>query len=364
MKKAPSTPKAPISQKALAAYLQLSPSTVSLVLNNAPLAAAIPEQTRLRVLEAAKRFDYRPDLYAKYLYSKRSYTVAVLLPEVGQGFSAAILGGIDDALVREKFFYFVANHHSDEELIREYPRQLTQRGVEGFIVINTPIHHPLGRPTVSIGNQPLVDGMARIMLDNRRGGWLAAEHLIESGHRQIAVIKGHAWRPASSERWRGISSAAKSRGITIDPRLVKQLPSKGKAHEPSTAEEGYFCTRELLNKKVHFTALIAFNDFSAIGAIRAFHEAGVRVPQDVSVVGFDDIQGAAYQIPGLTTLRQPLSHMGELAGSRLLKMISGEDTDAPDMMVEPELIIRESTRPLVPPRDLTIRKMMNSHSSL
>jgi DNA-binding LacI/PurR family transcriptional regulator len=339
-------PLVPISQKALAAYLHLSPSTVSLVLNNAPLAAAIPEQTKRRVLEAAKEFDYRPDLYAKYLFSKKSYAVAVLLPEIGEGFSAAILGGIDDALVQKKYAFFIANHHADKNLIREYPRQLVQRAVEGFILINTPITEPLSRPTVSIGNEPAVGEMMRIMLDNYRGGWLAAEHLIELGHTRIAVIKGHSWRPASEERWRGISAAATSRGIKIDKRLVLQLVSKDKYHLPSTPEEGYLAAQRLLANRLPFTAIIAFNDFTALGAIRACHEAGIRVPQDISVIGFDDIQAAAYQIPGLTTLRQPLRLMGELAGSHLLKLISSEDSEHRDIVVEPELIVRESTCPL------------------
>lgn len=344
MKTVARTPEAPISQKALAAHLHLSPSTVSLVLNNAPLAAAIPEHTKRRVLEAAKQFDYRPDLYAKYLFSKKSYTVAVLLPEIGEGFSAAILGGIDEALVRKKYAFFIANHHADKSLIREFPRQLAQRAVEGFILINTPLTEPLNRPAVSIGNQPTVGVMTRIMLDNFRGGWMAAEHLFELGHTEIAIIKGHSWRPASEERWHGICAAASSRGIKIDRRLVLQLVSKGKLHEPSTPEEGYSIAQRLLKKKVRFTALIAFNDFTALGVIRAFHEAGVRVPQDVSVIGFDDIQAAAYQIPGLTTLLQPFRRMGELAGSHLLQMISPENPGPEDIVVEPELIVRESTR--------------------
>jgi len=337
-------PQQRMSQKALAAHLQLSPSTVSLVLNNAPLAAAIPEQTRKRILDAAREFDYRPDHYAKYLSSRKSFTVAVLLPEIGEGFSAAILGGVDEALVRNKYAFFLANHHGEPELIREFPRQLAQRAVEGFVLINTPITEPLGCPTVSIGNNPAVGEMVRIMLDNQRGGWLAAEHLIGLGHREIAVIKGHPWRPAAEERWLGIQAAAGERGLTIDKRLVVELAQKDKLHGPSTPEEGYVAAQKLLRKKAKFTALIAFNDFTALGAIRAFHEAGIRVPQDVSVVGFDDIQAAAYQIPGLTTLRQPWRQMGELAGAQLLRLIASEAPESEDIVVQPELILRETTR--------------------
>ena len=346
MQDKPEKPPARMSQKALAAHLQLSPSTVSLVLNNAPLAAAIPEPTRQRILDAAREFDYRPDHYAKYLSSRKSYTVAVLLPEIGEGFSAAILSGVDEALVSNKYAFFLANHHGDPALVREFPRQLTQRAVEGFILINTPLAEPLGAPTVSIGNQPAVGDMVRITLDNHRGGWLAAEHLIALGHREIAVIKGHPWRPATEERWSGIAAAAQAHGLTLDQRLVVELVQKDKLHGPSTPEEGYLAAQKLLKKKAKFTALIAFNDFTALGAIRAFHEAGVRVPDDVSVIGFDDIQAAAYQIPGLTTLRQPWRQMGELAGQHLLRLIAADHPESSDIVVQPELILRETTRAL------------------
>jgi LacI family transcriptional regulator len=157
------------------------------------------------------------------------------------------------------------------------------------------------------------------------------------------VIKGHSWRPASEERWLGILAAARSHGLEVDSRLVVELVQKDKLHGPSTPEEGYVAAQKLLKKGGKFTALIAFNDFTALGAIRAFHEAGVRVPEDVSVMGFDDIQAAAYQIPGLTTLRQPWRQMGEQAGAQLLRMIGGEPVKSRDIVVEPELVIRETT---------------------
>lgn len=332
-----------MSQKSLAKYLGLSPSTISLVMNKAPLAASIPEATQKRIFEAAKRLNYRPDFYAKYLYSRRSYTVALLLPEIGEGFSAPVISGIDACLVREKYFYFLANHHGQEELIGEYPRLLMERAVEGFILLNTAITKPLGCPAVSIGRQAQAEGIAHVVLDNYRGGWLALEHLAGLGHRRIAVLKGHAWRSATEERWQGIADAAERLAIRLDPDITLQLRSSSKTQEPSVPEEGYELAKKLLRSKTAFTALIAFNDVSAIGAVRAFWDAGLRVPEDISVVGFDDIQAAAYQIPRLTTLRQPLRHMGELAASTLLKMIRSKTSSPKEILVEPELVVREST---------------------
>ncbi|HEY0306721.1 MAG TPA: LacI family DNA-binding transcriptional regulator [Acidobacteriaceae bacterium] len=337
----------PISQKALAEYLNLSPSTVSLVMNNAPRAQLIPEPTRQRIRDAAAKFDYRPDFYAKYLYSKRSLTVAVILPEIREAHAAMILAGIDLKLTRERYLYFTANHHGDEKLIREYPRRLLERAVEGFISINTTLATDPGRPWVVIGSQPRVPGVPRFAVNNRKGGEMAMRHLAELGHRRIAIIKGHPWRLAAGERWQGIQECAKEFGIKLDVRLVQELHSGNTPREASAPEEGYFCAAQLIKKKVPFTALITFNDVTAIGAIRAFREAGLRTPEDISVIGFDDIESTGYLTPTLTTLRQPLQQMGELAADHLLTLIEGRESAVHEALIDPTLIQRESTRPLV-----------------
>jgi LacI family transcriptional regulator len=336
-------PKGRVSQKALAAHLGLSPSTVSLVLNNAPLAAAIPERTRERIIKAARELDYRPDLYARYLFTGKSDTVAVMVPEIGEGFSASILAGIDEELGRRNYVYFLANHHGDSELIREFPRRFPQRAVEGVIAINTPIAEAMRCPVVSVGSQPAVGEMARIVLDNRLGARLAVRHLAELGHKRIAVIRGHRWRPAAAERWEGVQAEAQEQGLELRNELIVEMVSDEKHYRPATPAEGYDAAKELLSRRAEFTALVAFNDISAMGAIRALHEAGWRVPDDVSVIGFDDLPAAAYAIPRLTTLRQPLHQMGALAASELVRWIGGEKPAERDVVVKPELMLRETT---------------------
>ena len=334
--------KRPISQKALAEYLKLSPSTVSLVMNDAPRAKLIPEVTRKRILDAAAKFDYRPDFYARYLYSKRSFTVAVVLAGMREQYAAAILAGIDRKLVREKFLYFTANHYEQEDLIREYPRRLLERAVEGFLLINTTLSTDTGRPTVMIGSAPKVEGIPRFALNNERGGALAIEYLAGLGHKHIAVIKGHPWRSAAAQRFGGTVRAAKAHGITLDERLVKELHSGNTPREMTMPEEGYKCGMDLLAAKVPFTALVCFNDITAIGAMRALRQAGLRVPQDVSVIGFDDIESAGYLTPSLTTLRQPLEQMGELAAEHLIGIINDGQQPLSEVLVDAELIERES----------------------
>jgi DNA-binding LacI/PurR family transcriptional regulator len=187
-----------------------------------------------------------------------------------------------------------------------------------------------------------MDGVTSIEVNHPRAARLGIEHLAALGHRRIAVIKGQAFSSDTETRWRAIRAAAAAAGVPIKPPLVVQLHG-----DIPTPELGYRVTHELLSRGEPFTAVFAFNDIAAFGAIRALRERGLQVPQDVSVVGFDDIQTAAYHTPRLTTVRQPLREMGEMAASILLKRIAESPSRSADrqrvVMVEPELVIREST---------------------
>jgi DNA-binding LacI/PurR family transcriptional regulator len=175
---------------------------------------------------------------------------------------------------------------------------------------------------------------------------LAITHLLGLGHRDIAFIKGQSFSSDTDVRWDSIVRVARRLGVTVKPELVTQL--QGESPSP---EVGYAATAQLLAKGGHFTAVFTFNDVSAIGAIRAFHDAGLHIPRDISVVGFDDIYGAAFHNPALTTIRQPLLKMGLLAAETLLARIA-QPTEAPaSLQVEPDLVVRESTGPR--PQDRT-----------
>jgi DNA-binding LacI/PurR family transcriptional regulator len=338
----------PITQKMLAEYLQLSPSTVSLVMNDTARGRLIPEATRQRIITAAAKFDYRPDFYAKYLNSKRSYTIAVILPEIRELYAATILAGIDSTLTKEKYLYFTASHHDDPDLIREYPRRFLERAAEGFISINTTFPALPGRPWIAIGNHAKVAGVPRITINNFHGGEMALKHLAEMGHRRIAVIKGPPWRWAATERWRGIRAAAREYGIVFDERLIGELRSGNSPAEISAPQEGYLCAKELVKSGASFTGLITFNDVTAIGAIQALREGGIETPKDVSVIGFDDIASAGYLRPTLTTFLQPLEELGGLAAAHLVAHIEGREELTHEKLVEPQLVRRESTRAILP----------------
>lgn len=334
----------PTTLKALSEYLKLSPATVSIVINDSPAAKVIPERTKNRILKAAQKLNYRANFFARSLSLKRGYTVGVLVPELSEGYAAAIMSGIEDELLKRGYFYFVASHRGRVPLIEEYPRMLIDRAVEGIILVNTPLTHTLSVPAVSISGHRRVKGVVNVGVDNAKGAFLAMEHIVKLGHRDIAFFKGHPGSADTTYRWNGVCRAAKEMGIRIRPELTLQL-QRGATHPgPSIPEEGYENAQKLLATGKRFTALVAFNDISAIGAMRAFRDAGLRVPEDISVVGFDDIQGAAYLTPRLTTVRQPLRRMGEIAAERLLaRVVNGGNSRAQQVSVEPELVVREST---------------------
>lgn len=337
-------PAKPVSLRSLAEFLELSPATVSVVVNDSPAAKAIPKHTKDRVLQAARKLQYRPNFFARSLSLKRGFMVGVLVPEISEGYAASIMRGIEDQLLKEGYFYFVASHRGKPDLIQEYPRMLIDRAVEGVILLNTPGVPRLPVPVVSISGHHRVPGVTNITVDNKLATFAALEHLVKLGHRHIAFFKGHRGSLDTEHRWRGVLQAAEKLGIAVRPELTIQLQRDVKNPGPSVPEEGYVTARELLVSGVRFTALFAFNDISAIGAVRAFRDAGLRVPEDVSVVGFDDIQAAAYLTPRLTTVRQPLRQMGEMAARQLLLRISNSNGKAPQLIsMAPELIVREST---------------------
>jgi LacI family transcriptional regulator len=332
---------ATVSLKFLAEHLELSPATVSLVINRSPAAKSIPQRTQERIRAAARELHYYPNFVARSLRAQRSFTIGVVVPEISEGYAALVMSGIEDHLLQEGYFYFVVSHRHRSDLIEEYPRLLQQRAVEGLIAVDTACREGLPIPVVAVSGHRELPGVTNIVLNHARAARLAIEHLAKLGHRQIAFIKGQTFSSDTEVRWQAVRRAASEMNVTVSERLVGQLEG-----ESSSPELGYEVTRKLLATGEAFTALFAFNDISAIGAVRALREAGRRVPEDVSVVGFDDIQSAAFQNPGLTTVRQPLRQMGVIAAETLLRRISApaKSPYPKSITVEPELIVRASTQ--------------------
>jgi LacI family transcriptional regulator len=327
-----------VTLKELAEYVGLTKGTVSAVLNDSPSSKAIPQHTKDRILAAARELNYRPNFFARSLRKKRTYTVGVITEEIGDPYGGMVISGAEGFLSQHKYFFLTVAHRHDAHLLQQYASILVSRGVEGIITVDTSLTQALPVPTVAVAGHKRVKGVTNIVLDHMRAVELALRHLADLGHLDVAFIRGQAFSSDSADRWHSIETTAPKVGIRVRPELTVQLDDD----DPSPMR-GHMLVKELLARKQRFTALFAYNDISAIGAIRALREAGLRVPEEVSVVGFDDIRDAAYHVPSLTTVRQPLRKMGEIAAQTLVERIEGKKEYPNEIAIEPELVVREST---------------------
>jgi LacI family transcriptional regulator len=332
-----------------------SSTTVSIVLNNAPLARYIPARTKKKIERAAHNLGYRPNEFARSLRSRRSQTVGVMVFDMTDPFCTMILRGIENTLYQASFLPILTDVHNDRGRFERYLEMLLNRRIEALIVVANwlfvDIHlladlEKSSIPTAMIGCELETVSVSSIIVDNQVGGYLSLEHLHSLGHRKIAFIRGPKSLTDSAPRWRGISKYARSCGLEIDPRLVVELPE---SRDPlSSFEAGMKLTEDLIRRKKNFTALLAFDDLSAFGAIRALNRAGIRVPEQCSVIGFDDVATSALYTPSLTTVRQPMEAMGAAAVDIVVEgintVLEKREVGASHRKVAPELVVRESTR--------------------
>src|ERR1700730_2993549 len=329
-----------VTLKTIASQLSLTPGTVSAALNDSPAARSIPEHTKKRILAAAKELNYRPNYFARSLRLQRTYSIGVIAEEIGDAYGALVISGIEEYLRKHNFFFLTVIHRHDQKLLHTYAQMLLARGVEGFITADTTIKEKWNVPTVAVANHEKVEGVTNIVLDHQLAAKLALSHLANLGHKEIAFLKGSVLSADAADRWKAIREVAEEMGIEIHPELVVQIDSTD-----STPRLGYPFAKQLLERRKPFTALLAYNDISAIGAIWAFQEAGLRVPEDVSVVGFEDIPSAAFNSPSLTTVRQPLQRMGQIAAQKVIDQIEGNEEYVSEIAIEPEFVVRASTGP-------------------
>jgi LacI family transcriptional regulator len=336
-------PGKPVSLKQLAARLGLDPATVSVVLNDVP-GRSIRQETRDRIKAAAHEMNYQPNLLARSLRNRRTLTIGILVPELGDGYHTQVMNGMGDALIKAGYFYFTAHHRHQKHLIEQYTRMFVGRGAQGIIAVDTLLDHSIAVPVVAVAGHKHIPGVTNVVLDHQRAAELTLNHLYNLGHRQIAFMRGQSFSSDSDDRWKGLVATAKKLKLQIKPELVVNLD-----RDTSSPELGYPVVRQLRASGLPFTAIVAFNDVSAIGSIRALRDCRLRVPEDVSVIGFDDIQAASFTMPSLTTIHQPLVEIGRTATQTLLNLLHGTG-DAPEqIVVEPTIVIRESTGPAAKP---------------
>jgi LacI family transcriptional regulator len=326
-------------------------------LNNAPLARYIPDVTKKRIERAAKKLGYRPNLFARTLRSRRTHTVGVMVFDMTDPYCIPILRGIESALYEASVLPIFTDVHNERSRFERYLEMLLDRRVEALIVIANWLFidiEVLGDieksniPSVMVGHELETGSVSSIIVDNELGGETAIEHLYTLGHRKIAFIRGPKRIADTAPRWRGVRNCAKANGLDIDSELVLELPESS---DPlSSFDAGFELTQELLRRNRPFTALMAFDDIAAFGAIRALKKAEIRVPEQCSVIGFDDIAQSRLVTPALTTLRQPMPEMGTLAVKIVSEGINAVQEKrkivASHRQLPPELVVRESTCPL------------------
>lgn len=334
-----------------------SPSTVSMVLNEAPLSRYIPARTKDKITEASKRLGYRPDIFARSLRRQRSLMIGVLVIDLADPFCTLILQGIERKLLPTDYLPIVMDAHNQPQQMERYLEMMIERRVEGLITVANWLLFDISLletiddrriPTVVVGRDLESPTVNSVLVDNEAGGYMALQHLYDLGHRDIACIRGPRRLGDSRVRWKGVWRFAREAGLHLDADLIFDLP--GATGSRSGFEGGYRFVDNLIQSGKHFTAILAFDDLTAYGAIRALSEAGRRVPDDCSVIGFDDIPAASFSTPGLSTVRQPMGEMGEYAAGYILKHLeqSEEQGGLPygdTHLMLPSLVTRGSTAP-------------------
>lgn len=326
--------------KDVAQEANVSPSTVSRLLNN----GYVKKETKARILKAIEDLNYTPNSKAINLRYGYTRSIGCITPYIASVPNGNIVHGIETTLTKNGFNLILMQVLTiDENTEANCTRLMREKKVDG-IILNYPRNIAKadldeikndGLPFIHIDGDPNL-GLACIVPNNYRGGYLATEHLIKLGHHRIAHIAGPKNWYSCSERFRGYRDALEHYGIAFDSNLV--IPSSLLA-----INEASWLTSQLLSLPTHPTAVFAVNDNIAIGFMRALSQAGIRVPKDMAVIGFDDIIYSEYLQPSLSTIRLPFFQIGEFAALRLLDMITNKRIDTSATVLPVELIVREST---------------------
>jgi len=331
-------PLRPPSIKDIARLARVSHSTVSRALQNSPLVNAL---TAEKIRQIAHESGYRASAVARGLVTKRTRTIGLVVTTIADPFASEVVGGIEQAANDHGYSVFLADSNADPHREQQVVQSFAERRVDGIVVTSSrvgalylPLLSEMRVPIVLVNNQHPGEFVHSVMIGNTAGSREAASHLIELGHRRIAYLGDQFGYQSDTERFAGYRQALDDAGLPFMPELV--------VHGDGKPEEAMRAMEKLLALAEPPTAVCCYNDMSALGAMRSIRLHGRRVPEDISVVGFDDLFVASYTQPPLTTVRQPMRRMGLLAMESLFQLMSGEDS-AIRITVEAELIVREST---------------------
>jgi LacI family transcriptional regulator len=336
-------PAASVTIRDVARVAKVHPGTVSRALNEQTRALVNPE-TAERVLRAAEKLGYRPNRIARGLKTSRSHTIGVLIPDITNPLFPPILRGVEDRLDEAGYTSLIVNTDNDPERERVYVETMRARQVDGFISATARLDRELtelaggGTPLVLV-NRSLEDGsVPAVTVDDRRGIALAVEHVVGLGHRRIGHVAGPQNLSTGHRRYRGFLDAIREAGLDAPDELI----SFG---EFFTEEEGARACSELFDAEPSVTAIVAGNDLMALGCYDVIEERGLRCPEDVSIVGFNDMPFVDKLRPPLTSVRIPQREIGKVAADLLLEQLGGGTEPATEILLEPTLVVRGSTGP-------------------
>jgi LacI family transcriptional regulator len=323
----------------------VSVTTVSHVVNNT---RTVNPDTRSRVEEAMQMLGYQPNVLARSLRRGVTHTIGIILPDSANPYFAEVVRGIEDTSFAQGYSVILCNSDNDLDKEHHYTNVLVEKQVDGIIFVAAGLSaenilnlQARRVPLVLVDrNVPNVQ-VDEVLADNQNGGWLATRHLIDLNHRSIACIAGPTGVRLSSERVAGYRQALESADIVYDPKWVVEGDFQ--------YQSGYAAAKKLFHSQPSPTAIFACNDLMAIGAYRFAHEKKMRVPEQLSIVGFDDVRLAAYTNPPLTTVRQSKREMGTQAAKLLLERIAQQDLKPRQVILGTELVIRRSTAAVLQP---------------
>lgn len=316
----------------------VSHSTVSRALQNSPL---VSPETSEKIRRIARESGYRASAVARGLVTKRTRTIGLVVTTIADPFASEVVNGIEEAANAHGYSVFLADSSADPVREQQVVQSFAERRVDGIVVTSSrvgalylPVLSEMGVPIILINNQHPGPFVHSVMINNVDGSLQAADHLIGLGHRRIAYLGDQFGYQSDTERLAGYRQALDHAGIRFDEALI--VRGDGKPEEAMRAME------KLLALSDPPTAVCCYNDMTALGAMRTIRQHGLRIPEDISVAGFDDLFLASYTQPTLTTVRQPMHRMGLLAMEKLCGLMSGEESPV-TVQVDAELIVREST---------------------
>lgn len=330
-----------VTQKVIAKMAGVSVNTVSRALNNKP---DVNAETKHRILKIVKEMGYTPNLVARSLKTGETRTIGVIVSDITNPFFSLVIHGIEDKVQKKGYSIILCN--ANENYVREEKamKLLVQKRVDGILV--TPVEkktrdifylQEMKVPFVLVARHLKIPDLSYVVADDVLGGFLATEHLIKKGHRKIMYVAGPSHVTTVQERLNGYKKALAQYGIRFEEELVRFTNAK--------SEDGYRVMKDVLSKRLDFTAIGVFNDYLALGMMKAVRERGLRIPDDVAIVGYDDIEFASLAVVPLSSVRIPKYELGYKAAEILLNQLSKKHirSEPQQIAIEPKLVIRSST---------------------